>query len=446
MKILKHKIFISVACTIAPVIFFFSGPQAASAECTIQSATFSPSGNKGANWFKDDARPGVKLTVKGSADCTGKTAEVSIVEDDTVGVDDDVAGIDDLEVIFPTTNTFTLDMKAGEADCEQWGGNDCEYFIKVDLTNADNFTTEDKGGAGNLEYDCDGACDENWTVLSIDRPGGDGPGGPAPTKNTSYKLLAPLPGPEGLIETYEVGADKQLTTYINTALQIFIGICAVLAVIMIVIGGLEYMTSELVSSKESGKSKITQAIFGLVLALGAWTILNQINPDLLKADPESSTAFRTETLFIEGQEIELSGEAAKAICGKQVSVNGQTATSCAEDQIVSATLMGRTVRVNKAIAADIQAVDAALKSSTDPKVKAYVISQLGSYNPRHAMNSSTPSAHAFGLALDINHSKNPYSGNTSPCTTDMPPGFVKIFTDKGFGWRLLAQQKRHHAL
>ncbi len=67
--------------------------------------------------------------------------------------------------------------------------------------------------------------------------------------------------------------------------RIFIGICAVLAIAMIVLGGVEYMTSELVSSKESGKHKITGALLGLLLALGSYAILNTINPDLLNSEP-----------------------------------------------------------------------------------------------------------------------------------------------------------------
>jgi cell wall-associated NlpC family hydrolase len=70
-------------------------------------------------------------------------------------------------------------------------------------------------------------------------------------------------------------------------IKIFIGLCAVLAVVMIVIGGIEYMTSELVSSKEAGKERIRGAIFGLLLALGAWTLLNQINPDILNTNLSS---------------------------------------------------------------------------------------------------------------------------------------------------------------
>lgn len=127
--------------------------------------------------------------------------------------------------------------------------------------------------------------------------------GTVPTKEP-YILLAPLPckeGPENpacictgtpkvcTMESFDPASTKNgknvaLSSYLNMMITLFIGICAVLAVIMIVMGGVEYMTSELISSKEAGKERITNAIFGLLLALGSWTILNQINPNLLRSD------------------------------------------------------------------------------------------------------------------------------------------------------------------
>ncbi len=109
---------------------------------------------------------------------------------------------------------------------------------------------------------------------------------------TDYQLLAPLPdGNGGKFTTFDPtsadGTNSKLGEYLNLMIKLFIGICSVLAVIMIVIGGIEYMTTELISSKEEGKKRITGAIFGLVLALGAWTLLYQINPDLLNSDLKS---------------------------------------------------------------------------------------------------------------------------------------------------------------
>jgi hypothetical protein len=110
----------------------------------------------------------------------------------------------------------------------------------------------------------------------------------------TYVFLAPLPcqssnpncNSSGQLTTFDPSSasgaqNTQLGAYLNMMIMIFIGVCAILAVIMIVIGGVEYMTSELISSKEAGKERILGAIFGLLLALGAWTILHQINPNLL---------------------------------------------------------------------------------------------------------------------------------------------------------------------
>ena len=99
----------------------------------------------------------------------------------------------------------------------------------------------------------------------------------------TYTLLAPLPG-MGNNNTFNPATTGALGNYLNIMLKLFIGICAVLAVIMMVLGGIEYMTSELPGMKEAGKSRITNAIFGLVLALLAWTLLYTINPNLLKSD------------------------------------------------------------------------------------------------------------------------------------------------------------------
>jgi len=142
--------------------------------------------------------------------------------------------------------------------------------------------------------------------------------------NLDYYPLAPLPGVgetcekdvNGNTVCIKTGPDckpdptdptgkKQICTpsnafgkYLNMMIQIFIGLAAVLAMIMIVMGGIEYMTSELVSSKQAGKDRIINAILGLLLALGSYAILNTLNPDLLNVGlgnlPEATIALQDE--------------------------------------------------------------------------------------------------------------------------------------------------------
>lgn len=105
--------------------------------------------------------------------------------------------------------------------------------------------------------------------------------------DTTYEVLAPIPG-TGLEGTIDTKYNKDTNpcpfgNYLNIMIKIIIGFAAVLAMVMIVSGGIQYMTSELVSSKEAGKEQIQHAIFGLIIALGSFLILNTINPKLLDA-------------------------------------------------------------------------------------------------------------------------------------------------------------------
>lgn len=112
------------------------------------------------------------------------------------------------------------------------------------------------------------------------------------TCEKDYVLLAPLPCEKntlgcdetGKFTTFDPTQKNPIGAYLNILLRIFIGLCAVLAVVMIVMGGVEYMTSELISGKEAGREKVTGAILGLLLALGAYILLFTINPDLLNTD------------------------------------------------------------------------------------------------------------------------------------------------------------------
>ena len=91
-----------------------------------------------------------------------------------------------------------------------------------------------------------------------------------------YKLLAPL------TEDFKVVDNKKtVSDYLGVIFKIIIGLCSALAVIMIIIGGIQWMGQDSVFGKVEAKGKIMRAIGGLLLALGAWVLLNTINPDLL---------------------------------------------------------------------------------------------------------------------------------------------------------------------
>lgn len=127
------------------------------------------------------------------------------------------------------------------------------------------------------------------------------------TTSTDYNLLAP-------IGTFTKAPDN-IGDYFNTIFKIAIGLCAVLAVIMIVIGGVQYMGDESIFGKTEAKKSITSAILGLIIALGAYALLNTINPDLLgkgginiaqvSADiEEEDVPLTSNDVFVSGQKTE----------------------------------------------------------------------------------------------------------------------------------------------
>ncbi|MBA3733102.1 hypothetical protein H0W91_01865 [Patescibacteria group bacterium] len=98
----------------------------------------------------------------------------------------------------------------------------------------------------------------------------------------SYTLLAPLPGTSSSGDNC-TGTDCKTTLekYLPGVFNLSIGIAAVMAFVMITFGGITYATSDAISGKSQGKEWVTNAIVGLLLVIGAWIILNTINPQIL---------------------------------------------------------------------------------------------------------------------------------------------------------------------
>jgi hypothetical protein len=99
----------------------------------------------------------------------------------------------------------------------------------------------------------------------------------------SYTPLAQLPGIPSVIdpgvESGEAGSFT-LPQYIRTIVRIAIGVIGVLAVVMIVVAGVQYMGSDMITEKESARSRLMGAVLGLILALSSVLLLRTINPQL----------------------------------------------------------------------------------------------------------------------------------------------------------------------
>src|SRR3989344_266458 len=98
---------------------------------------------------------------------------------------------------------------------------------------------------------------------------------PVSSQETKYELLEPIP----YVETEE--GKTTASQYLSGIFSFVIGIAGVLAVLMIIYGGIKYMSTDAFTGKDEAKGIIGGAIWGLVLTIGSWLILNTINPDLV---------------------------------------------------------------------------------------------------------------------------------------------------------------------
>jgi hypothetical protein len=107
-----------------------------------------------------------------------------------------------------------------------------------------------------------------------------------------YTPLSPLPGTTvgdcpldpntGLpVNPEDPSCKAKIESYIPTIFQLAIGLAGAFAVVMIVVGGVQYLSSDAISGKSAGKERIQNALIGLLLAIGAFIILNTINPKAL---------------------------------------------------------------------------------------------------------------------------------------------------------------------
>ncbi len=102
----------------------------------------------------------------------------------------------------------------------------------------------------------------------------------------TYTPLVGIPG---------VDPAADFNTYINSLYALSISIAALLAVIKIIIAGVKWMMTDVVTTKGEAKKDIQGALIGLIIVIAAVLILNQINEDITNVNlkfesPVSPTA------------------------------------------------------------------------------------------------------------------------------------------------------------
>jgi hypothetical protein len=89
-----------------------------------------------------------------------------------------------------------------------------------------------------------------------------------------YTSLVGLPG-------LEDPNNISLQEYINALLRIAIILAAIIAVVKLMLAGAQYILTALINEKANAKADIKSALIGLLIIIGAVTILREINPNLV---------------------------------------------------------------------------------------------------------------------------------------------------------------------
>lgn len=129
------------------------------------------------------------------------------------------------------------------------------------------------------EAACKAAVEKQWTYIEAlnFKPTGDGECG------TDRGYCIPATKAQTAITVGDNSVFNNLGDYIKNIYIYLIGIGGLIAAVLVIKGGFEYVTSTGNSQRvEGAKETIRNALFGLALLLGSYTLLYTINPDLLK--------------------------------------------------------------------------------------------------------------------------------------------------------------------
>lgn len=123
--------------------------------------------------------------------------------------------------------------------------------------------------AHNYSSDSSGRGNNAQTVLDLQKQ--------YVSKVGDYELLAPFP----ISGRSERENETSFLGYIQSFYLFLISFSTVLAIFMIVLGGFQYMSTDVIGKKKDGLEKVRNAVIGLVLVLSSYLILYTINPEFV---------------------------------------------------------------------------------------------------------------------------------------------------------------------
>lgn len=119
------------------------------------------------------------------------------------------------------------------------------------------------------------------------------------------QLEVPIPGltfPDKLPTAGGLIQVPYLAMYIGGVYKYLVGICVIAAALMIVYGGFKYILGASFTSITTGKQTIQDALIGLVLLLGSYTLLSTLNPATVAPETLSIQAIAQTAFSVPAEE------------------------------------------------------------------------------------------------------------------------------------------------
>ena len=96
----------------------------------------------------------------------------------------------------------------------------------------------------------------------------------------TFALAVTGSGPSTLVDIPQVNSANGINGYIEALYTLAITAASLIAIIQLIKAGSKYVFSAVVTDKGEAKKDIRNALIGLLIIIGAVTILNEINPQL----------------------------------------------------------------------------------------------------------------------------------------------------------------------
>lgn len=288
-------------------------PDPSNGQCKITSATFdpyTPDGTISANFYNNDHRPKVVLTINTTGCVTDQPIYVSLAEVSSWAIrfsTNRVGVLNSTEFDVPASGSFKITLISGEEKCTHklYSTADCNYVITVSpWADLDDYSSSGQQ-YGQLSYNCSGSncLGANWAFVSDTAdhtknsttvsPGNTAfstgvndacTGSDGKPKPDCYAVFSGFA--DALSHKFDsLTTSTSLGAFLNGVIALIVGIGGVITVIMIMIEGVLYMKTDNVNTKTETRSRIVKTLVGFLILLSIYVILRTINPDLLNLTP-----------------------------------------------------------------------------------------------------------------------------------------------------------------